>query len=497
MTYLLLHTGQEQTELLARHLGCECATMLPDAIPSFIIQWGNTGLSGLQLNQVVLNGAEAIGLASSPAIRQHLLSQSGVPTGKKNKPVRTIRRYVAIVFQQEVMALFKSSGSSLWQHSRTTENDNYKEIEVNPVIREIRHILQYAVRSIYILGLDFGAVYFGVDIDGRIRVLDVRSAFPLTEKLAAQFASCVKLFAAGYFTKQNGEMMLGADPEFMLRTPGGKLVVASRYFPKKGVVGCDRVWLRGDLSHKHLPLAELRPEPAQEPKELLRNLYYAMLLGNRKVNEPNIEWVAGGLPFSGYPTGGHIHFSGVEVNSQLLRALDTYLALPVFMIEGPGSRQRRPRYGFPGDFRKKSHGGFEYRTLASWLASPVATRGVFALSRLIAHSYRRLTRHLFLNPEVQRAYFTGNKGAMACYVPAIWGELESLEQYAAYADYLDPFKKMVFAREEWDEDSDIRRVWKLPPYDSWMQDHQKKAVCYNVERRKHVQEREIWQNTHR
>ena len=61
-------------------------------------------------------------------------------------------------------------------------------------------------------------------------------------------------------------VILGADPEFILRRRrSGRIVAANRYFPYRGSVGHDRLYAR---FLRGRPLAELRPAPASEPEEL-------------------------------------------------------------------------------------------------------------------------------------------------------------------------------------------------------------------------------------
>ena len=57
--------------------------------------------------------------------------------------------------------------------------------------------------------------------------------------------------------------MLGADPEFMMQSLEGQIVLASKYFPRFGSVGCDAIWHGQNRSHK--PLVELRPRPHEQP----------------------------------------------------------------------------------------------------------------------------------------------------------------------------------------------------------------------------------------
>lgn len=257
--------------------------------------------------------------------------------------------------------------------------------------------------------------------------------------------------------------MLGADPEFLLLSPQGKVVPASRFLQREGAVGCDAIVLGG---HRViLPLAELRPRPSHNPRELAGNLHRTMRLAARRINDESLSWLSGGMPLKGFPLGGHIHFSRCWLNSHLLRALDNYLALPLLLIEGETARSRRPRYGFLGDYRRQPHGGFEYRTLPSWLVSPAVARGVLSLAALIAGSYRKLPGNPLQHPDIQAYFYTGKKELLLGTVHKLWNDLESLEEaYAVYAADLKPLKEMIFAMKSWDEMQDFRKAWKIAPF---------------------------------
>ncbi|MDT2266346.1 hypothetical protein P7H12_25890 [Paenibacillus larvae] len=97
------------------------------------------------------------------------------------------------------------------------------------------------------------------------------------------------------------------------------------------------------------------------------------------------------------------------MNVHLLRALDNYLAMPLVLAEGITTRFRRPRYGFLGDYRRQRHGGFEYRSLPSWLVEPDLTEGIFCLSALIASHYLELNKLPLQELSFQRAYYEGEK----------------------------------------------------------------------------------------
>jgi hypothetical protein len=107
------------------------------------------------------------------------------------------------------------------------------------------------------------------------------------------------------------------------------------------------------------------------------------------------------------PLGGHIHFSGPGVYDvkKITMCLDAHLALPLMMLENRASanaRRTRYDYGSLGSIRTgKEHGGWEYRTLPSWLVSYQMTKMVLEISYMIAYDYERLLDSkgmTFINP---------------------------------------------------------------------------------------------------
>jgi hypothetical protein len=253
--------------------------------------------------------------------------------------------------------------------------------------------------------------------------------------------------------------MIGADPEFILRNPNGKIVSADRFMGRDGVVGCDAVVLS---SHQVLlPLVELRPEPSTNPIMLTQHLRSLMKRAERMINEPDLDWLAGAMPVKGLPLGGHIHFSGVEVSSRFLRVLDNYLALPLIMLENESVNRRRPRYGFLGDFRKQSHGGFEYRSLPSWLVSPKVTLGVLSLSFLIAHHYLELQQQPLRQIEIQRAFYCGDKPVIEPLIEKLWLDIQNTDMYQKYHKELNSLFQMILHKEVWQEQQDFRKNWNI------------------------------------
>lgn len=373
----------------------------------------------------------------------------------------------------------------------------------------VRRAKRDAVRAIYALGLSTGLVRLGVGSDGCSAVIEADPAPRLTgnDRLAELFAAAVNRYAdeleqaalaepygraslhpgtepgrevregrgevqaeaaggSSYPVGRSGaygrQMLLGADPEFVLRRPGGGFVSASRFLEKEGRVGYDAVVLsRSRVIH---PLAELRPRPCPDPEGLVRELHRTMRQAARLITDTSLQWLAGSMPGKGLPIGGHVHVSGIWLNERLLRALDNYVALPLVLAEGQAAGRRRPRYGFLGDCRRKRHGGFEYRPLPSWLATPELAYGVAALVRIVALEYRRLPRRPLDSADVQRAYYNGDKAQLLPTVMKLWPDLEGLASYGEHRKELDALRDRLFRLEGWDEQADIREAWGIPPY---------------------------------
>ncbi len=377
------------------------------------------------------------------------------------------RRYYVYLFQSRVLRLLRAETAAVWLHQEAENGERLCFTASSPLPDdpERQKVEQLAIRCLYAAGLDYGAVYLGADSPQRVRALDVhplpagdrRSLIPLYEEA---YAAHRKQVAAG----QHGtlEVVLGADPEYALRDPAGRIGVASRFLPQHGTVGCDAARLREKPFSGQLPLVELRPEPAADPDALFANIRRALQRAGELIRDPSLEWIAGGMPFADYPIGGHIHFSGVPFSFQLLRALDSYLTLPLALIEDPGCRRRRPRYGFLGDFRMQPHGGFEYRTPPSWLVTPTVTRGVLSLAKLIATHYHMLSRQPLVDPRIQRAYYTGDSARLRPVVEQLWAELQRLPSYNRYRQALDPLFACCLSGTAWPADQDIRIAWDLP-----------------------------------
>ncbi len=175
------------------------------------------------------------------------------------------------------------------------------------------------------------------------------------------------------------------------------------------------------------PLAEVRPPPSPDPLELVENLRRAFARAASAVRGHRISFQAGGTALRRFSIGGHIHFSNARLSTDLLRALDNYVALPVLLLENPvSSRLRRPRYGYLGDWRPQPHGGFEYRTPGSWVISPQYAAAVLCLAKAVAQDYPLLRRNVFLSAANQRAFYAADKAALRPHFFPLWNDLRGV-----------------------------------------------------------------------
>jgi hypothetical protein len=386
----------------------------------------------------------------------------GITAHAQKKDV--LKQYIVYLFQNHVLLMFRSKGKNIWLARSKRSKPVYARVSLQEKSREVRKVSSLAIRALYALGWDYGAVKVVVLPRQKLAVADISPSPSVNEEVGGAFSRAVYRYIKGLprLAISLDHILMGADPEFVMRRSDGQLVMASQYFPRFGQVGCDAIWWGRDRSVK--PLVELRPKPSTDPRQLVIRMYQGMLYASKKVNDPDVRWLSGSLPHPNYPLGGHIHFSGIPLNFQLLRALDNYLALPLVLLEDSKGIKRRPRYGFLGDFRTQFHGGFEYRTLPSWLVSPTVTKGVLTAAKVIASSYPYLPKDYLKDFSMQKAYYHGDKTEIKKVLESLWNDLRNRKEYQQYQEYLDNYYQMLTSGSAWDESRDIRVAWKMPPY---------------------------------
>ncbi|WP_019119211.1 putative amidoligase domain-containing protein [Brevibacillus massiliensis] len=421
---------------------------------------------------ILLNPASALELCRDYRRMMSVLKLHGIPTrmlrerGQLGEAGhRPQRSYLVHLFQRNVlgMQLAESRGVWLMRQVISPEVLDFLPTEEREGA-EIQRVIACAIRSLYAVGLDYGSVLIAALSPTRIRVMDVDPGMERSKQLSLVYAEAQRTFLQQVGDEQQRQtgVTLGADPEFALRSQTGEMGIASAFLGKHGIAGCDFARTQENRLENHFPLVELRPKPADEPDQLLRHLYRAMQVARSKIDS-SWEWIAGGMPFRGFPIGGHIHFSGVVPTFQLARKLDSYLSLPLCLVEDSGSRDRRPRYGFLGDVRKQPHGGFEYRTLPSWLVTPQTARGVLTLAKLVADQQWHLTQMPATDLGVQMAYYRGDTAFLRPVVRDLLKELTRLPMYRRYEQVLEPFFRDLTSGKNWPAEQDFRPAWGLSP----------------------------------
>lgn len=326
----------------------------------------------------------------------------------------------------------------------------------------LRRLEKAAVRALYTLGVDEGQVCIAVRAGRRHLVEEVRMVAcnsPIVRSAKRQDMETKRENQQSPGSAAAISIGLGMDPEFVLMKDNGEIVYASEFMEPGGVAGSDAVRFQGEVIH---PIAELRPSPKSNPRELFYEMKKALHEAHRLIWDHSLSWRAGALPNVDFPLGGHLHFSGVKLSLPLLQALDNYLALPLILLEDPKGRHRRPRYGYLGDFRRQTHGGFEYRTLPSFLVSPLVAKVSLYVAYLIARYSDRLPARPLNTERYHRAYYEGDKLVLKECIAGWHRDLSSLPEYSKYAREIELALAHMEAGRTWDESRDIRPLWNIP-----------------------------------
>lgn len=207
------------------------------------------------------------------------------------------------------------------------------------------------------------------------------------------------------------EIVLGADPEFLLFNKDGNVVSAANVLPKPGLVGSDGA------------MAEVRPSPNESPIILVKNIkdIFADEIITERIQP--YDWVATCYHKDNrrdYPVGGHIHVGNTAQVGALSnqtrkgffiainKIMDELLALPMIKLDHPekGSNRRIKcamglahhnglrGYGYYGEWRSCSIKGegehFEHRTISGmWLIHPFVAKALIGTAKLIVDEIYR------------------------------------------------------------------------------------------------------------
>ncbi|MFC5531867.1 putative amidoligase domain-containing protein [Cohnella yongneupensis] len=407
--------------------------------------------------------ADLFALLKNEEIERRLLREglaadfgSGLSAGQASSS----RRYTVTVFDLAVVDMQRVYSRSKLINGVNYISENMQNQLIDDRLRNI--IAKAAVRALYIVGLDFGQVDLELDDWGRATIVAVHTRMsPSKGEGEKTLAEAVAGFAATWMAEMLGRVnvTLGADPEFIMLAPDGKVVPASRYFPRDGDAGCDSVVIRGV---RRWPLAELRPAPATEPAAVAADVRRLLTAAARRTAGAKLAWRAGAGPVRGLPLGGHVHISGAALTGERLRALDNAVALPLRLLEPPSAAARRPRFGALGDFRRQSHGGFEYRTPPSWLVSPRLACGALALAKVAAEHARELAAHRPLDEDyVRDAFYAGDRDVLLAGMAKVRAVLASTSGYLKYESLIAPLFDAIDRNRTWNETTDLRERWGI------------------------------------
>lgn len=404
-----------------------------------VFRWGAE--TGNDIDVPVVNRAEAI-RNCTPDVLAQIFRACHIPYSPRARS-----RWRVYIFDLRTVAGYARAGR------------RWKTASLPQTVRDT------ARRALYATGLHFGAVELAHYVAGTPSITKVLPAPPLNGALARLFAQSMKTYALSVSSYRRnagpaGEVVLGADPEFILRNRRtGRTVSAARFFTRWGVVGLDRAYFKRNGINFY-PLAELRPSPSPDPLQLVENLRRAVARAAGLVRGHAISFEAGGTGSRRFTIGGHIHFSNVRLTTDLLHALDNYLALPLLFLENPVScRRRRPRYGFLGDWRPQPHGGFEYRTPASWMISPQYAAATLCLAKAIVQDYPLLSRNVFLDPTCQRAFYNANKDDLRPHFWKLWQDLHDSPVFNELKSHIELIQHMIRRERRWNERIDLKRRW--------------------------------------
>lgn len=452
MAILLLHTDQPSIGHL-REAADESVVFSTTYTPhqwDCVIRWGNHG--GPEDSGIELNTASALMRLYSRAEAAKCLRVNRIPfksnSTSSTKPRGAVKYRIHIVDMRPILVTSPQAGKFKPVSSLTSPR-------VDRAIRLARRVL-------YSLGLHFGRIDLGYADKRALKVLTVSAAPKVTRRLAALYMNAFREAIARRSSSRPvnpDDVVLGADPEFMMVSRSGKRVFfASDFFPKEGVIGHDSQSYFRD--RQNYPIVEVRPKPNPSPAQLVREMKEALAIAAQKTSNVRSVWLAGSAPFKGYTTGGHIHFTGVPLTFDLVRSLDNYLAIPCMLIENSvRAASRRPRYGFLGDIRTKPHGGFEYRVPASWLVSKRITEAVLHLAKLVVVEHKRLKMDLLRSVDAASDFYKARKRRFRPHVDKLWADIEQTRYYRTCHRQIRVIKRLIDNRKTWRDRSDIRKSW--------------------------------------
>jgi len=354
-------------------------------------------------------------------------------------------------------------------------NDEHMIVQSSPELSEetLRALEVFASRALYALWLDIGSVLVAVSGTGSMAVREVWSIeqqqLPIDRELLSKAIHQWLQAWERDARKHEGDraveeaFQLGADPEFIIVNSEKKVVSASDYLLDYNsmYVGVDALLYKNKLIY---PIVELRPAPEANPNRLFVSLHRLMKEASLAISDDQLHWLAGGMPIQGIALGGHLHISGIRLTPRLLRVLDAMLAIPFAAVADPAGKGRLRKFGGLGDYRRQFHGGFEYRTLPSWLVSPALTRAAIACCWLAVANRKELAALLTSPYWLDELYQSNDRERLvheALHMLELLSKLAAKEPAYELGKALAPLVQALQQRKTWNEQIDLRKRWSL------------------------------------
>ncbi len=399
--------------------------------------------------KITFNDIRALGNCLNQQICGEILAVNGIFTDFSDAKASN-KSYDLLLFNMTVISVNQLTAG------KSTVTQKY----INE--KQVPRVCELAKRTLNLLGLDYAMIRISSNPQRKLTVTKITPSPIMREKDLTNVIDKLEKWVeqCNHQHLDKPEVKLGADPEFMIaNSRSQKMIPASEFFPRQGPVGCDNIRIP---RRQQRPIAELRPQPDISPIILHANIKAMLEQANKMAPYKNIKLLAGSQPFSGYSIGGHIHFSNVSLGSHLLRALDNYLALPVFLLEDQQTAiKRRNKYGHLNEYRVKDYGGFEYRTPGSWLVSPEISLAVLCLAKLVSSNYLMLRHNFFLSVKAHQSFYQGDTEYFRELFQELWQDIKQLDEYYLYHQELDIIVQMIKRKQSWDENADLRKTWKL------------------------------------
>lgn len=398
---------------------------------------------------------------STHSKRQQLWKQYGLNVKEE---LENERLFLITIFELHMLSWYRVNGQldRIGNQRFITRDLNGQVTDDDSILLEktLRQIEVVASRALYAYELDAGVVLLAVSGTGSLAVRKIWSLLDIP----IQFD--YEMIREGFkqyehsISRQTAQenVLIGADPEFVLINQQNKIVSASTFFEGylQEELGADAIMYQGKMIY---PLVELRPAPKETPKQLYREIYSLLLDATHYIKDKQLEWLAGAMPHKGLALGGHIHLSGIVLTPRLLRLLDRGVAMVLAAIEDPLGRGRYARYGGLGDYRRQSHGGFEYRTPPSWLVSPAVAKCSLLLAYTCAVHFEELSEREIYCARWVKAYYEGDYATLSECSRKMLDWMKSV-----YKDTEQDFHAIIHAMEHkkhWDEHIDIRKRWGI------------------------------------